>query len=55
MDINGLVIRDKPRSGANGDSPGSYEVVTVADRTVIDPGSTLTLDVYITGYGNIYN
>ncbi|NMY32876.1 hypothetical protein HBR94_15365 [Pseudomonas sp. WS 5412] len=42
-----------PRSHANSEAPGSYNIATTISKTVINAGEKLTFEQYITGYGEI--
>jgi hypothetical protein len=43
----------KPRHGTGFDKPGRYALVSRVSNTNVSPGDTVTLDLYITGYGRI--
>lgn len=43
----------KPRSAPHAEKPGSYGLVVRLSTTVVDPGETVTLEVYVSGYGEI--
>ncbi len=45
----------KARRGENGDKTGKYELVARIYDANIDPGDTVVVDIYITGYGRIAN
>jgi hypothetical protein len=42
-----------PRVGRDGDKPGKYELIDHIFESSVDPGDTVKIDLYITGYGNI--
>lgn len=42
-----------PRQGEFADKPGRYEPAIRLQKPVINPGDTLEVEVFITGYGNI--
>lgn len=41
------------RSAPDGDKPGKYELVPRIYNSVVDPGTTVFMEIYITGYGRI--
>ncbi|NVO85458.1 hypothetical protein [Hymenobacter terrestris] len=43
------------RRGENGDKTGKYELIARIYDANIDPGDTVVVDIYITGYGKIAN
>ncbi|SDY39806.1 hypothetical protein [Hymenobacter psychrophilus] len=43
------------RRGENGDKTGKYELIARIYDANIDPGDTVVVDIYITGYGQIAN
>lgn len=45
--------QQKPRKYRNGDKPGAYQLASVIGETTINPGHTLKIKQFITGYGNI--
>lgn len=56
LDQNGylhIYFGAKPRNMQDADSPGHYELVTQLDKGEIDPGDSVTLSIFISGYGNI--
>lgn len=43
----------KPREHAFADAPGCYAIATLTAETIINPGSRLNFEQYVTGYGMI--
>lgn len=46
-------VQAKPRKARDAERTGSYGLAVRLSTTVVDPGETLTLEVYISGYGQI--
>jgi len=46
-------IQDKPRSKMNYDKPGHYELVIQLENAEMEPGDTLKIGLYFSGYGQI--
>lgn len=44
---------EKPRNGEGYERPGAYNIATVGNLSVADPGAKLKFEQYITGYGEI--
>lgn len=44
---------NKPLNGTNHNKPGHYEIVTRFNQSILDPGDTLEIEIYFTGYGKI--
>ena len=45
--------RLKPRMKIDAEKPGHYELVTELQRTEVDPGDSIDLTLYLSGYGNV--
>lgn len=43
----------QPRHATGDSEPGKYELVSRVSNTTVDPGDTVTINLYITGYGKI--
>src|SRR5689334_3753620 len=54
-DLSSMYLRipDTPRTKANADKPGHYELMIQVDNNEIDPGCTANISIYISGYGEI--
>lgn len=46
-------VQAKPRNGPHAERTGSYGLAVRLSTTVVDPGETVTLEVYVSGYGEI--
>ena len=53
MDFGNIKRQSKPRSKMDYDKPGHYEMVAQLEKTELDPGDTLRIDLYFSGYGQI--
>ena len=47
--------QNSPMMGKNFDSPGNYELITRTNKTIINSGGIVIVDILITGYGKIPN
>lgn len=43
----------RPRDGESSERPGAYNIVTVGNVSVVDPGQMLAFEQYVTGYGEV--
>lgn len=53
QDQIGLVIAKKPRIRPDAEMPGKYAVVALLNKSELDPGDSLKLSIFFTGYGMI--
>ena len=49
------IPKDKPRARSNSEKCGSYTPVSRLSDDAVDPGGTLEIEIFITGYGDIRN
>lgn len=51
--MDGIVFKDKPRTGKYADANGAYHLASRVFFKTINPGGIFEFEQYITGYGNI--
>jgi hypothetical protein len=51
--ISSSIFKSRPRTKIDFDKPGNYESVIQIQKSEINPGSSLDIDIYFSGYGEV--